>query len=390
MKFAKRTQMLDSTFMDEILKAAAIPNLISFAGGLPNPELFPVEEIKAATDTVLTNDGTNALQYNITEGYGLLREYIADRYYPGTDINADNILITNGSQQALDIIARLLVDPGDSIMFERPGYLGAIQAFHMAQPQYLQVPITSEGVDVAVATKMLADNPDVRFFYGVPNFQNPTGGSYSIETRKTLSKELERTDSLYIEDNPYGEIRFDGEQPPAMMDYLGFQVISLGSFSKVLAPAMRIGWMCASHEIIKAAIGIKGATDMHTNYLTQRILFQYLADNDFDAHIAQTVAVYRAKRDLMLGELEKALPDDVHFVRSEGGMFTWLTLPKDIKSMDLLQMVKERGLYYIPGIPFYVGTPDEHTLRLNFSNSSDENIVKGIGILGRAIADFRA
>ncbi|MCL2606267.1 MAG: PLP-dependent aminotransferase family protein [Coriobacteriia bacterium] len=390
MKFAKRTQMLDSSFMDEILKAATIPNLISFAGGLPNPALFPADEIRTAADTVLTNDGTHVLQYNITEGYGLLREYIANRYYPNQNVTADNILITNGSQQGLDMIARLLVDPGDRILFERPGYLGAIQAFYMAQPQFLEIPVGQNGVDVDIAAKTLADNPDASFFYGVPNFQNPTGTSYSVETRETLSRELEQSTTLYIEDNPYGEIRFDGDQPPTMMDYLDLQVISLGSFSKVLAPGMRTGWICASKEIIKGIIAIKGSTDMHTNYLSQRILHQYLMDNDFDAHVKRTVDLYREKRNLMLGELSRVLPSDVSFTQVQGGMFTWLTLPEDIKSMDLLQLAKSRNMYYIPGIPFYVGAPDEYTLRLNFSNSSDENIIKGIGILGEAIKDFRA
>ncbi|MCL2526754.1 MAG: PLP-dependent aminotransferase family protein [Coriobacteriia bacterium] len=389
MKFAKRAASLDSTFMNEILKAAANPDLISFAGGLPNPELFPVEEIRAATDKLLSTDGKNALQYNISEGYPALREFIAARYYPGEDLSIDNILITSGSQQGLDMLGRLFIDPGDGILFERPGYLGALQAFDLSEPRYLEVPVSSEGVDVEVAASILQSHGPIPLFYGDPNFQNPTGASYSLETRLALARVLENYDTIFIEDNPYVELRFAGTQAPSMKSLLGDKVIALGSFSKVFAPAMRMGWVAGPVEIIKALGAIKGATDMHTNYLTQRILYQYLCDNDFDAHIKRTVEVYKAKSELMMKCMQEELPSDVSFVRPEGGMFTWVTLPEDIKSTELLKVCRERGMYYIPGIPFYASSPDEHTCRLNFSNSTDENIVKGIQIMGQAIKDYR-
>jgi len=392
MRFAQRAQSLDNSFIGEILKAAANPDLISFAGGLPNPGLFPVAEIQAATDKVLSSDGQTVLQYNTSEGYAPLREFIAERYYGGArnNIGADNILITSGSQQALDIIPRLYINPGDGIIFERPGYLGALQAFDLSEPQYLEAPVTEQGVDVEVYAATLQTNPNIPLAYCNPNFQNPTGASYTLETREALARVLSNYDTLLIEDNPYVELRFSGTQPPSMKDFLGDQVIALGSFSKIFSPAMRMGWICASPDIIKALTAIKSACDMHTNYFTQRILFQYLQDNDFDAHLQATIDIYRSKCALMLNALAEELPSDVSFVRPEGGMFTWLTLPEDIKAMDLLSVCKERGVYYIPGIPFYASTPNEHTLRLNFSNSSDENIAKGVKILGQAIEEFRS
>jgi len=379
--------------MDEILKAATIPDLISFAGGLPNPELFPADAIREASDKVLSSDGKTALQYNITEGYGPLREYIAARYYGDhPEVSADNIVITTGSQQALDMIGRLFINPGEGIVFERPGYLGAIQAFYLSEPEFHLVPMLEDGVDVEAAALALASNPEPKLFYGVTNFQNPTGLTYSLDTRERLADALRRHETLFIEDNPYGEIRFSGEKPPGMIDYLGFQAISLGSFSKVLAPAMRMGWLCASHEIVRGIIAIKGATDMHTNYLSQRVLYQFLIDNDFDAHIAATIDVYRDKRDLMLRMLEKCVPAEagVHWTVPNGGMFTWMTLPEGVAALDLLAAVKERGMYFIPGVPFYVGAADPGTLRLNYSNSTDESIVRGIEILGETIRELCA
>ena len=390
MEFAHRTQNLDSTFMDEILKAGANPDLISLAGGLPNPEVFPVEAIKAAADKVLDTDGQNALQYNITEGYRPLREYIAKRYYSNhPEVSEDNILITSGSSQGIDMTARLFLNPGDGLIIERPGYLGAIQTFHMSEPTYYQVPVGTDGVDVDAVKAVFASVPvEPKLFYGVPNFQNPGGSTYSRETREELAAVLKQHGTVFMEDNPYGELRFDGEQLPSMMDYLGFQCISLGSFSKTLAPAIRMGWVCASPEIIKGLIAIKGGTDMHSNYLVQRILYQFLMDNDFSDHIQHTVDMYRDKCQLMLDTLDRTVPADadISWTIPEGGMFTWMTLPDGMKSMDLLEAVRERGMYFIPGIPFYVTDPAENTLRLNFSNQSDENIVKGIEILGEAIS----
>ena len=392
MEFSTKTQKLDSTFMDEILKAGANPDLISFAGGLPNADVFPVEAIKQAAIKVLDTDGPAALQYNITEGYRPLREYIAKRYYSKhPDVSADNIIITNGSSQGIDMIARLILNPGDGLIMERPGYLGALQTFTMAEPTYHVVPVSENGVDVAAVETVLATaDPAPKLFYSVPNFQNPGGSTYSLETREALAEVLRGRDILFIEDNPYGEIRFAGKTLPNMMDYLGFQVISLGSFSKVLSPGMRMGWMCASPEIIKGIIGVKGGTDMHSNYLTQRILYQYLMDNDFDAHIQRTIDVYREKCELMLGELEKAIPAGfgATWTRPEGGMFIWMTLPEGVRAIDLLACVKERGMYFIPGIPFYVDEPDMRTLRLNFSNSSNERIVEGVRIFGQAISEL--
>ncbi|MCL2606188.1 MAG: PLP-dependent aminotransferase family protein [Coriobacteriia bacterium] len=388
MKYAKRAKSLDDSFMGEILAAAANPDLISFAGGLPNPELFPVEPLREAANTVLATDGKTALQYNTSEGYAPLREFIADRYYD-EDVNADNILITSGSQQGLDMIARLYIDPGDGILFERPGYLGALQAFSLSEPRYFEVPMTDAGIDVEICAATLQVNPGIPLFYTDPNFQNPTGTSYDLAVRESLARIMQNHDTIVIEDNPYQELRFDEKQTPDLKDYLGDQVIALGSFSKVLSPAMRTGWICASTEIITTLTAMKGAIDMHTNYFTQRILFQYLQDNDFDAHIAATVEVYRSKCTLMLDSLAEWMPSDVAYVRPEGGMFTWVTLPGDVKSIELLDLCKQKGMFYIPGTPFYASDPDEHTLRLNFSNSSDENIVKGVKIFGEALAEFR-
>ena len=279
---------------------------------MPNPALFPVEDIKKATDKVLDKDGAKVLQYSTTEGYKPLREYIINRYYKDCGVTADNILITNGSQQALDLIGKIMLDKNDYVMVERPGYLGAIQCFGVFEP---------------------------KLFYAVTNFQNPSGITYSNENRKALIEIVKKTNTIMIDDNPYGELRFYGENAKSMKSLLGDQCIALGSFSKIFAPAMKLGWVCASSEIIEKLVVMKQAADLHTNYFSQRVLYEYLCDYDIDEHIREIRKVYKESRDYMVEMIKKYMPSEIKYTEPHGGMFLWMTVPKSINVSELLEKV---------------------------------------------------
>lgn len=376
---------MEKSFVREILKVTQMGDMISFAGGLPNPRLFPVHEISEATQKVLRSDGDTVLQYSTTEGHAPLRDYIARRYYGGSGMTGDNILITNGSQQGLDLIGKVLIDAGDAVLMERPGYLGAIQAFSMYEPRFSSVRLNPDGADVQELEAVL-DTHSPKLFYAVTNFQNPTGLTYSAEVRSRCAAILKDRDTLLIEDNPYGELRFMGQAGRPMIEYLGDRVISLGSFSKVFAPSFRLGWVCACPEIIDKLVSAKQASDLHTNYFAQRVLYQYLQDNDLDRHIEQIRAAYKAQRDFMVQVLRARMPTDVTFTEPEGGMFIWLTLPAGMSSTELLTASMERNVAFVPGIPFYVEKVEHNTIRLNYTNSEPPEIEQGLSVLAEEIA----
>jgi len=384
--FAKRMGTSQKSFIREILKVTEDPNIISFAGGLPNPEFFPVKEIANASLRVLEENGKNVLQYSTTEGYLPLREYIAKRYRKTKEleVDPDEILITNGSQQGIDLIGKIFLDKGDQIVIERPGYLGAIQAFSMYEPLFQAIPLLDDGIDTDLLEKTFTLNK-IKLFYAVPNFQNPSGITYSMKKRRDTANILKKHNVIFVEDDPYGELRFIGEDLPSMRSYLEDNTILLGSFSKIITPGLRLGWICAKKDIMERIIVAKQASDLHSNYLSQRIIHQYLIDNDIDKHILKIRDAYKKRRDLMVSMIAENFPEEIKYTEPKGGMFLWITLPEGISSLDLFDIAIKENVAFVPGNAFYVDGSGNNTLRLNFSNSDEEKIEEGIKRLANII-----
>ncbi len=387
MRFSNRMNKVQRSFVREILKVTENKEVISFAGGLPNPRFFPANEIAEASNRVLQECGESVLQYSTTEGFRPLREFIANRYYKGLGITADNIIITNGSQQALDLIGKVFIDAGDQIIIEKPGYLGAIQAFSIFEPNMNAVSLNQDGIDLD-ELKQVIDNKNPKLFYAVTNYQNPTGITYSSEIRKKLAEMMKETETILIDDNPYGELCFENEQVEKMASLLGTRMISLGSFSKVFAPAMRLGWICANDEIIDKLVIVKQASDLHTNNFSQRVLYQYLLSNSLDEHITHICKAYKEQKDYMLSWLDKELPEGIEVTRPTGGMFLWVTLPEGKSSIKLFNIAASKNVAFVPGIPFYINYKDINTLRMNFTNSSFEDIERGIKLFAGSIKEI--
>jgi 2-aminoadipate transaminase len=382
--FAQRMSKTPRSFVREILKVTENPEIISFGGGLPNPRSFPVEAISKAVNQLLTENGSDALQYSTTEGYRPLREHIAQRYSSqGLNVDADEILITNGSQQCLDLVGKIFLDKNDKVLVEKPTYLAAIQAFSLYEPEFRSVPLQEDGVDLDALEDMLSKE-DIKLFYAVTSFQNPTGITYSEEKRKKLVKLLRKYETVFIEDNPYGEIRFLGDFIPPVKAYLD-EGILFGSFSKIVSPGMRLGWIVSPEEVMDKLIIAKQASDLHSNYFTQRVVYQYLKTNPVDEHIQKIRNLYRNQRNIMIRMMEKYFPPEVEYTQPEGGMFLWVTLPPGTSSMELFDMALEENVAFVPGQAFYADGSGENTLRLNFTNSDEKSIEKGIKRLGIAI-----
>jgi len=389
--FADRMATTHKSFIREILKVTQDSNVISFAGGLPNPKLFPVKELADACLKVLQEDGENVLQYSTTEGYLPLREYIAERYFvkKGLQVNPDEILITNGSQQGLDLIGKVFLNKGDRIVIERPGYLGAIQAFGIYEPSYVPIPLLDDGIDIDLLEEALEAN-QIKLFHTVINFQNPSGVTYSRRKREQLAGIIKSHNTVLVEDNPYGELRFMGEDLPSMKSYLPDGTVVLGSFSKVVTPGLRLGWICAAADVMEKIVVAKQSSDLHSNYLSQRAVYQYLIDHDLDEHILNIREVYKKQRDSMVSMIEEHFPEEIKCTKPEGGMFLWVRLPENISSLDLFKLATKENVAFVPGRAFYVDGGGENTLRLNFSNSDEEKIEEGIKRLAKVIKTVMA
>lgn len=389
-KFADRMSTVHRSFIREILKVTQDSSIISFAGGLPNPELFPVSDLEKATVKVMRESGPQSMQYSTTEGFLPLRQYIADRYREkkGIEVDADEILITSGSQQCLDLLGKVFLNAGDNVVIERPGYLGAIQSFSVFQSNFLTVGLENDGPDLGELERIL-DGNEAKMFYAVTNFQNPSGLTYSAEKRQGVAEILKDRDILFIEDDPYGELRFMGDfQKPVVRGYMEDNGILLGSFSKVAAPGFRLGWMVCPGEMRDKLIVAKQASDLHTSTFAQRVMHQYVADNSLDDHIEKIRECYGNQRATMVRAIEKYFPAEVEVTRPEGGMFLWVTLSEGMSSMDLFDEAIKNKVAFVPGRPFYVDGSGENTFRLNFSNSNEEQIEEGIKRLGAGIKDF--
>ena len=384
--FADRMATTHKSFIREILKVTQDSNVISFAGGLPNPKLFPVKELADACLKVLQEDGENVLQYSTTEGYLPLREYIAERYFlkRGLQASPDEILITNGSQQGLDLVGKVFLNKGDRVVIERPGYLGAIQAFGIYEPSFVPIPLLDDGIDTDLLEKALKAG-ETKLFHTVINFQNPSGVTYSRQKREKLADIIKGHNMVLVEDNPYGELRFIGEDLPSMKSYLGDRTIVLGSFSKVVTPGLRLGWICAATDVMDKIVVAKQSSDLHSNYLSQRAVYQYLIDHDLDEHILNIRKVYKRQRDLMVSMIEQHFPEEIEYTKPEGGMFLWATLPENLSSLNLFKLAMEENVAFVPGRAFYVDGGGDNTLRLNFSNSDEEKIEEGIKRLAKVI-----
>ena len=377
-------------FLKMILDVAAKGDLISFAGGLPNPISFPIKEIKEACAKVLDNNGIQALQYNNADGYLPLREFIANRYkLNDVNISAKNILITNGSQQALDIISSVLIDSGDDILVEDPSYLAALQTFHIYNPNIRTVSLNEDGASLEELKESL-NKYNHKLFYAVPTFQNPTGITYTNEVREKIADLMKGKDTFFIEDNPYGELRFRGEHQKSFYNLLGEQSILMGTFSKTFSPGFRMGWIvCGNEELMDKMKYYKQLVDFHTSIFGQMVVSQYLTDNDYDAHIKNIINFYKKQCDCMLEAMNKYFAKDIHWTHPEGGMFIWVKLPKGIDAVELYKKAADNGVAIAPGEPFYESKRGEGTFRLNYTNSSPEIIDKGISILGKVIEEMR-
>ncbi|WP_421901471.1 PLP-dependent aminotransferase family protein [Maridesulfovibrio sp.] len=389
-KFADRMSTVHRSFIREILKVTEDASIISFAGGLPNPELFPVSDLEEAAVKVMRESGPQSMQYSTTEGFQPLRQYIADRYKEkkGIEVDADEILITSGSQQCLDLLGKVFLNAGDNVVIERPGYLGAIQSFSVFQSNFLTVGLEHDGPDLDELEKVLDEN-EAKMFYAVTNFQNPSGLTYSAEKRQGVADILKDRDILFVEDDPYGELRFMGDfEKPVVRGYLEDNGILLGSFSKVAAPGFRLGWMVCGGEMRDKLIIAKQASDLHTSTFAQRVMHQYVIDNPLDNHIEKIRERYGNQRAAMVKAIEEYFPAEAKVTRPEGGMFLWVTLPEGMSSMDLFDEAIKNKVAFVPGRPFYVDGSGENTFRLNFSNSDEEHIVEGIKRLGAGIKDF--
>ena len=384
--FSDRIADVPRSFIREILKVALDPSVISFAGGLPNRELFPLEALKQATGKVFDAQGRDVLQYASSEGHTGLREYISTRYREkaGLDIPVDSILVTSGSQEGLDLLGKTLLNEGDAVVIEEPGYLGAIQAFSLYQPKFLPVPISREGMDPdGLRAALSRDRP--KLIYVVPNFQNPSGISYSEQNRQELASILEDTSTLLIEDDPYGDLRFSGRAKPSFKQLLPQNTVLLGSFSKTLVPGLRLGWIAAPPALMQKLITAKQAADLHTSHFTQSIVCQYLEDNRADEHIGMIREVYGRQCRAMLDGMQEHFPSEVTYNRPEGGMFLWAELPAGLAAVDLFDLAVQDKVVFVPGDPFYVRGSRHRTLRLNFSCADVDTIAVGIARLGKAI-----
>jgi 2-aminoadipate transaminase len=390
--YARRAEGMRASDIREILKVTAQPEVISLAGGLPAPELFPIDEYRRAFEWVLESDAAQALQDGPSEGYRPLRGFLAERLSSfGIGCGPEDVLITNGSQQALDLIGKILLDPGDSILLENPTYLGALQAFNQYQPRYAVARMDEDGMCVddveALLSRQHQDGRKIKFIYAIPNFQNPTGRSMSLERRQRLVELASQFGVPIVEDDPYGELRYEGEALPSLkaLDKNGC-VIYLGTFSKILAPGLRLGWVVAAPEALEGLLHGKQPSDLHTGMVQQMATYEVIKDGYLVRHVDEIRDFYRERRDVMLRAMEEHFPSSAHFTRPTGGLFVWAELPRDVDTRELLLDAVAERVAFVPGQGFHPDNSGTNTMRLNFSNVAPEQLREGVRRLGTAIA----
>ncbi len=383
-RLARRMEEMQPSAVREILKVAERSDVLSFAGGLPAPELFPVEEIAAAHAEVLANDGGFALQYSTTEGYGPLREWIASNMgLRGMTIKASEVLITSGSQQGIDLVARILLDPGDVVLVENPTYLAALQAFAAYEVKLVPVPSDDDGMQVERIEALIAEHRP-KLIYLVSNFQNPKGTSLSMARRRQLAQLADQHGVVVLEDDPYGELIFSGERMPAVAS-LGANVLHISTFSKTLAPGLRIGWLAGDERLVRKATIVKQAADLHTATLSQRAASVLLKTFDLEAHLSKLRSVYGQRCATMLAALRTYMPSGTTWVEPTGGMFVWMQLPGGLDAESLFHAALAKQVAFVPGSAFFVDDIRRDFVRLNFSNRPPELIKEGMRRLGEVV-----
>ena len=396
-KFAQRTTQMKRSTVREILKLTAKPEVISFAGGLPAPELFPVERIKHASDTVLSERGREVLQYSTSEGMPELRAWIAERmmrdYHGALKIHPDNILILSGSQQALDLVARVLLDEKDRVLVENPTYVGMLSAWKPYDLDFEAVATDHDGLDVDALAHILATEAPHKLLYSIPSFQNPQGTTLSLARRQRLVELLMQYDLPMYEDDPYGALVYEGERLPSVLavemqarkaqSLDECQVMYAGTFSKTLTPGLRVGWIAAAYPVIDKLVQAKQATDLHTSTLSQFITYEMVRDGNFlDEHVNMLRRVYKERRDLMLTTMSESFPEGVTWTKPSGGLFTMVTLPAHMDAAEVLREAVQQNVAFVPCADFFIGDSGHNSFRLNYSNAQPERIVEGIRRLG--------
>ena len=387
-KYSKRVPADGPDAVGAILQAAADPKIISFAGGLPAPELFPVKEMKAAVDKVFEEHGQEAMQYGAAKGVTALREVIQQHVKEKEDVDSelDNVLVTTGSEQALDLVGKAFVDPGDTVLVEQPTYLCALDVFRSYGANFASVEMDEDGMKMDALEEALKANPNTKLIYTVPNFQNPTGRTMTEERRKQLAELAEKYDVYVLEDNPYGEIRFAGQHVPAVKSFdKSGHVLYMSTFSKTLAPGFRLGWLVADEDVVNKLTVLKQSADLHTDNLAQFAVAQFFADNDVDAHVKEISALYGKRKDLMLEGIKKYFPEGVKYTDPEGGMFLWVEVPGVDDTVELFKECLEHDVAFVPGDPFFAGEVQPGAFRLNYSNMKEDQIEVGLKRLGAAL-----
>lgn len=389
-RFSDFANTLKASDIAELLALTEKPEVISFAGGLPAPELFPIDEMKQVDTAIYESEGRQAVQYGTTEGYVPLRNQIAqrmkDKFF--VDCKAEDIVVTTGSQQALFILSQILINADETIAMESPSYMGAIMAFNPTRPKYVEVPTDDKGIVPEELDKILAADSSIHLIYVIPEFQNPTGITWPVERRKAFMDVINKYDVVVLEDDPYGEIRYDIEKLPSLksMDTQG-KVVFLGSFSKIFMPGLRLGWIVANPEIIDKFVKYKQAVDLGTSTFGQRQASYYIKMFDMDGHVRQINALYKKRRDLMCDSMAKYFPKECTFTRPQGGLFTWVTLPKNLDAKALMPKALAKYVAYVPGGIFYPNGGNGNHFRLNYSNMPEDRIVEGIKRLGDVLKE---
>lgn len=380
-RFSDRMNLLTGSEIRELLKLTAQPDIISFAGGMPAPELFPVEELKRIGVSVMEESGRIALQYSTTEGFPPLRKHIADRMFAKNKIktDSDHILMTSGSQMGLDFSARVFLNKGDIVLLESPSYLGAVNAFKASEAKFIEVPTDENGMIIKELEKILEKEDRVKMIYVIPDFQNPSGRTWTLERRQEFMETVNKYEIPVIEDNPYGELRFEKEFVPALkaLDTKGL-VVYLGTFSKILVPGYRLGWVCAEPKILQKYNFMEQASSLQASTISQMEVSKFMDMYNLDDHIAKIKKVYKQRRDIMLKTMDEEFPEEVRYTRPEGGLFTWVILPEYINAKEMALECLEQKVAYVPGGSFFPNGGHENTFRLNYSCMPEDKIVEGI------------
>lgn len=388
--YSKRVPADGTDAVGTILKAAADPQIISFAGGLPAPELFPVKEMKEAVDRVFAKHGQEAMQYGAAKGVTALRKLIQKHVKDKEDVDAEleNVLVTTGSEQVLDLVGKAFVDPGDTVLVEQPTYLCALDVFKTYGANFAGVEMDEQGMKMDALEEALKSHPNTKLIYTVPNFQNPTGRTMALERRKQLAELAAKYDVYVLEDNPYGEIRFAGQHVPAVksFDQTG-HVFYMSTFSKTLAPGFRLGWLVADEDVVNKLTVLKQSADLHTDNLAQYAVVEFLQNNDLDAHVKEISDLYGKRKQLMVDGIKKYFPAGVKYTDPEGGMFLWVEVPGVDDTVALFKECLKHNVAFVPGDPFFAGAAQPGTFRLNYSNAQEDKIAAGMKQLGAALQD---